>query len=118
MTSAEQEKSMPQAVDKPKDSYPYGLRITLDQAALDKLGIKGVPKVGQKFEIEALAIVESCHASASKDGPEGGYRSCDLQLTHLALDEGDDDAQGNDAASALYKEPAAGEQSGGGESQG
>ena len=35
--------------------YPYGLRISLDSAALDKLGMKKLPEVGAVVEITARA---------------------------------------------------------------
>jgi hypothetical protein len=84
---AVEQKELAAMPEPPKDQYPYGLRITLNKETLDKMGIKTMPVVGAKFALEALAVVESVHASASKDGPDGGYRSCELQITHLGLDD-------------------------------
>lgn len=68
--------------DAPK--YPYGLRLSLDSVALDKLGVDKLPGVGEKLMLHA--VVEVCCVSAydSKDG--GLKKSIDLQITDLEIE--------------------------------
>jgi|HigsolmetaAR201D_1030396.scaffolds.fasta_scaffold25441_1 hypothetical protein len=63
------------------DSYPYGLRISLDDDALQKLGLK-LPKVGERFHIEAVAEVCSTSAHESSDHTD---RRMELQIQKLGL---------------------------------
>lgn len=67
-----------------KEKYPYGLRINLGKDELKKLGIKDLPQVGAMISLEAVAKVESVHAS---EGMEYKDRSVSLQITHLELEE-------------------------------
>lgn len=100
----QQKETMPSAAEMPKQEYPYGLRITLDKAGLEKLGIKELPKPGTKFAIEAIAVVESAHMSTSKDSKAGDYKSVDLQITDLSLDSDAEDK--GSAADTLYSKKA------------
>lgn len=63
--------------------YPYGLRLDLDDDALEKLGITGLPEVGKSLQM--LAIVEVCNVSSYKsfDG-ENEKRVC-FQITDMGL---------------------------------
>lgn len=64
--------------------YPYGLRLSLDNAALEKLGIE-MPEVGDKMKM--LAQVEVVGTSAY-DAKEGGKRlSVELQITDMGIKE-------------------------------
>jgi hypothetical protein len=58
----------------PGADYGYGTSITLDQAALKKLGITDLPTVGDEYHVMAVANV---HATSKT--------SITLQLTHMTL---------------------------------
>jgi hypothetical protein len=68
------------SMDKPK--YPYGLEISLDEAALKKLGID-LPEVGAEMALEAVVEVSSTSQSESAAG--GKNRSLRLQITEMCL---------------------------------
>lgn len=63
--------------------YPYGLRLSLDDASLNKLDVSQLPRVGEKMMIEAVVEVVSVSAHESKEGPR---RTLDLQITELCLE--------------------------------
>lgn len=63
--------------------YPYGLRISLDEEALKKLGLPALPAVGQKMSLDAA--VEVCSISEYDSTGEGKKRSMDLQITAMML---------------------------------
>lgn len=67
--------------DEPK--YPYGLRISLDNDSLKKLGVKELPAVGDTLMIKANVTVVSTSENESAEG--GEYKCCDLQITDLGL---------------------------------
>jgi hypothetical protein len=73
--------------------YPYGLRLNLDNAAVEKLGI-GLPKVGEKLMIEAYVDVVSVSASDSK---EGMRKNIELQITDLCLEPRKEEAAEQEA---------------------
>jgi|CXWL01.1.fsa_nt_gi hypothetical protein len=97
MSAAESEKSMPAvAMDAPKDRYPYGLTLNLDQDTLEKLGIE-LPEVGEEVKITAIAKVTSCHASESEGGVKNS--SCGLQITDMEVGQ---ESSVSEIASRLY----------------
>lgn len=61
--------------------YSYEHRISLDQNALDKLGVD-VPKVGDQFHAMGHAEVSSV---SQADGPNGPNTRVELQLKKLGL---------------------------------
>jgi len=63
--------------------YPYGLRINLDHETLEKLGIKELPKMGAKVNLEAIAEVVSVSSNANYEG-EVENHIC-LQITDMEL---------------------------------
>lgn len=72
------EPSMP---DSPK--YPWGLRITLNDEELKKLGVNQLPQAGSEMLIYAAVNVTE---SATMDTMDGGKSMrMELQITDLAL---------------------------------
>ena len=67
--------------DQPK--YPYGLRITLNDETLKKMGIKDLPKAGEKMKIYAAVDVAESAANDTMDG--GKSLRMELQITDLAI---------------------------------
>ena len=65
------------------DDYPYGLRITLDNGSLKKLGIKDMPKPGDKFRIEGEAHVLE---SSQRDTEDDSDRRVELILHELGAE--------------------------------
>lgn len=63
--------------------YPYGLRLSLDDASLKKLGIDGLPKPGDKFRIEGEAHVL---ASEQRDTDQNSDRRVELVLHELGAE--------------------------------
>jgi len=66
-----------------RDDYPYGVALRLENEELDKLGMKGMPEVGSKFEVIAEAKVTGSNESKNDEGPSD--RGLTLQITGLAL---------------------------------
>ena len=62
--------------------YPWGLSITLDTAALKKLGIEELPDAGEECMMHATGKVTSVSESAND---KGGERRVEIQITKLAL---------------------------------
>lgn len=65
-------------------AYPYGLEITLDTEALEKLGLKkALPEVGATMTLTASVDVTRVSESES----QGGEATCSvsLQITEMAL---------------------------------
>ena len=69
------------------EEYPWGLRITLDNKALDKLNLDiGKVNVDDEIELECRACVISVRHNKSGYGSD---KSIELQLTHLCIEEDD-----------------------------
>jgi hypothetical protein len=83
LSKAQKKETMPMAVSADSPEYPYGLRITLDSAALDKLGMSKMPKVGAKMSLEAVGVITSVSQHESKDHDS---RSVEIQLQELGVE--------------------------------
>lgn len=70
------------------ESYPYGLRLDLNNDTLEKLGITKLPAVGTVLMFEAKAKVVGSRQSATESSDN---RSIELQITHLDLEMDDDE---------------------------
>ena len=83
---------------KPGDGprYPWGLQLHLNAETLEKLGITGVPMVGEMLIVHARARVVSVSVRDEIDGDK--QRNCELQITELALAS----EPAGDAGSKLY----------------
>ena len=73
--------------DLPK--YPYGLCITIETEQLEKLGIDDDCEVGDMIHLCAMAKVTSI-SKREKEGGEGDVR-IELQITHLASENEDEE---------------------------
>jgi hypothetical protein len=73
------------AVDAPM--YPWGLSITLDEDALELLGLAKLPQVGKPMMLVARVDVTSVSESKNQSEDRGTHkhRSVSLQITDLAL---------------------------------
>lgn len=98
--SAEAQKSYPEIAVADKPRYPYGLCISLDKDALDKLGIKDLPDIGQEFMLKAKVEVSGYSESESAGGHV--YKSLSLQITEMDL--GKKKSSSDDTAKKLYGE--------------
>ncbi|HEY1299232.1 MAG TPA: hypothetical protein VGF07_01970 [Stellaceae bacterium] len=65
------------------EDYHYGLRISLDDACLKKLGIDEMPKPGDKFRIEGEAQVIS---SEQRNTADNSDRRVELVLHELGAE--------------------------------
>lgn len=70
--------------------YPYGLCICLDGDMLDRLGLT-LPEVGDTIDLCAFAKVTSVSSSERENGSD---RRVELQITHLGLEEEEEDEEG------------------------
>lgn len=72
----------------PRDSYPWGLELRLENDALKKLGMDSLPSVGDEMKIAAIAVVESVAEEdrRTEDGKAADPRRhvC-LQITKLGV---------------------------------
>lgn len=65
------------------DDYPYGLRISLDEQALKKLGLSKLPKTGATVTLTA----ECCVVSTSVNDRKGkSDRRVELQIERMDLE--------------------------------
>jgi len=65
------------------DDYPYGLRVHLDHETLEKLGVKTLPKAGDKLHIRAEGHVKSVEESHRDGGKKN--RSMSIELRKMAI---------------------------------
>jgi hypothetical protein len=68
----------------PREDYPYGLRLHLDTAQLEQLGIEQLPDVGIEVHLVAVAKVTSVNQGASEHDKKT-FRNVGLQITDLGL---------------------------------
>ncbi|WP_076738223.1 capsid staple protein [Cronobacter sakazakii] len=88
---------------KTRDEYPWGLRISLDNETIKRLGIDArmMPSVGDVISIAGMAKVVSV-STHSSDGDEQ-RSSIDLQVTDLAMMPPKRD-EGRELKNAFYPE--------------
>lgn len=84
MSKKEKKDNMPTAVSDGPD-YPYGLRLSLNDDCLKKLGLKSLPKVGAKMTVHAIGevVAVSQHESENHDD-----RHVEIQIHELGVDGG------------------------------
>lgn len=75
-------------------TYSYGLTLSLDDETMGKLGIDGdLPDVGNTIHLAAMARV-TCASENERTTQDGGKESCrriELQITHMAVENEDDE---------------------------
>lgn len=75
--------------------YPYGLSLSLDDEALEKLGVTTLPDVGATMMIIAKVDITDVSSMESRES-DGPIRSVRLQITDLCLEK-----ENSKAASAV-----------------
>lgn len=83
-----------------RDEYPWGLRLSLDDETLTKLGMTELPAIDAEFKLVALACVVSVSQSERVDGEP--HRSVELQLEQMLLVPGKEEDTEGDKAKAMY----------------
>ena len=104
MSAEEAKEQTPTAApDMPKEQYPYGMRVTLDDEVLGKLGFKVPPAVGKELTMQATVKVVACSINADEyNGGEAESR-CELQIIEVGFGKAD---QADPKADALYPKTA------------
>lgn len=85
--------------------YPYGLRITLCEEELDKLGIEELPAAGEEVEIHARGKVVVSRMEGGEESQSIEIQICELDVG-LEGDEEDDEGESTEgrASRKLYRE--------------
>lgn len=65
--------------------YPYGLRLHLDNDAIEKLGMGDLPEVGAEKML--MAKVKVCEVAKNEREDGSSVKRVELQITDLALGE-------------------------------
>lgn len=65
----------------PVPEYPYGMRITIEEDVLRKLGVEGMPAAGTRMRITALAEVLAVEQRQDSSGD--ARRTLTLQITDM-----------------------------------
>lgn len=87
ISKAEQDKYATKTVGQPEPpEYPYGLRITLDEESLEKLGIKGLPGVGMMTKVVAVGHVCDVSMNESTDKNSPKRRRAAIQITEMEVE--------------------------------
>lgn len=67
--------------------YPYGLRLTLTENEIEKLGIfPGELGLDQEVDVQAKARVKSIEERAAEGGAPGASAYVELQITRMQVD--------------------------------
>lgn len=85
------------ASESKQPQYPYGLRVRLNEEAIEKLNWKDLPKVGTKCNIQAKGVVTTV---SNMEGMEHSMMEVEIQLTDLGMEVGSSPK----AADTLYKD--------------
>lgn len=90
---------------KMKDEYPWGLRITLDNETMMKLGMTELPKIDAEFKLVALACAVSVSQNESSD--DEPRRHVELQIEQMVLmpaaeEDDKEESEGKDMAKTMY----------------
>lgn len=104
-TAAEKKKAEELCKANPCDGpdYPWGLALNLGKEELDKLGVKGLPEIGEEFQLVATAKVTRVSQSATESGTD--HKGVELQITAMAVtdpDAAEDEQETSATAKKLY----------------
>ena len=99
-SSVEAERSTMMAPEM-REEYPYGLRISLNNDVLKKLGITELPAIDSEHQLMALVCVVGVSQNESK-GEDGPYRTVELQIEQMALAPAKEEDDEQSAAKAMY----------------
>ena len=82
----------------PREDYPYGLQIRLDNDSIDKLAMSDLPDVGVEMTLSAIVKItsKSIHECEGRK-----HKSLELQITSMEL--GKKDSKEKDPAKNLYE---------------
>lgn len=98
--------SYPAAVaesDKAGPIYPYGLCLRLTEKEIAKLNLDEAPEIGDMIHIFAMAKVTSVSANATEGGEN---RSVELQITHMSVENEDEEDAESDAEERMENQKA------------
>jgi hypothetical protein len=85
--------------------YPYGLCLALTEEELEKLGIdEELPSRGDMIHVVAIAKVTAASENEEEkaDGSKKVRRRVELQITHIALENEDDEGEEEARRSRFY----------------
>ncbi len=86
---------------KMQDEYPWGLRLSLDDETLTKLGMGGLPKIDAEYKLVALACVVSISQNESAEGAP--RRHVELQIEQMVLaPAAEEEDEGKAMAKGMY----------------
>lgn len=81
-----------------QDEYPYGLRISLSNEELTKLGITELPAVDTEMKLTALVCVVGVGMNESQNGEP--HKHVELQIEQMSLASAKE--EDNATAKAMY----------------
>lgn len=97
-----------------KPNYPYGLRLSLDQDTLEKLGLdpaEAVGNIGGYVMIHAMACIKYATVSAEESEKDGEPRArIELQIEEMCIDcdeEEEEEKKPVRTLASIYKKAAA-----------
>ena len=98
MAPKEAKKAEEAFIDRDPPRFPFGLRVSLNDESLDKLGMKELPKVGEQKSL--VAMVEVVEVSEHDSAGGKPRRRVELQITDMVLEK--DKKKLKDIAAKLY----------------
>lgn len=90
-------------------TYPYELCLAFNDEIMTKLGLTEMPEVGDMIHLAAMAKVTSVSQREVEkaDGTKEPCRRVELQITHLATENEDDETDQAEARRKRFYSPEA-----------